>query len=266
MPSWLADITPDTPTQFLVRAFFQSRVVYYPGSGFDGNMVRLFNSTHSAHCFIYCDYGESREKVVDALDGCQGRPFRGYTTLRRVELTPADLTPRGYKPSLPPPWPKAGSSSWLPLIGHWLTVNDFPIRPRIRPFAFMEILERDPMLDDSHGANRLAILFLGADAYAAYDALFSPGNAGYSPPFTVIIQDRGFGFGGGNYDRFGEGGWLERVAMTYARHPAYLLVDTGSKPWAPYVKVPESAFGFYLMYRHCQLKVLGATPAPHNRG
>jgi hypothetical protein len=74
----------------------------------------------------------------------------------------------------------------------------------------LEVLERDRALDDSHGAHRLAILFLGVNGIAAYKALFCQENG--TPPFAIVLQDHGTG---GNYDRFGHGGSLERIAKTY---------------------------------------------------
>lgn len=253
IPAWLGAVNRDCPVD-LAKGFFQSRVVFYPGSRHDGNVVRLFGGTHSAHCFIHCDYGLPREALIRALEG-RGEhewesPFRGYTTLRRVELKPSDLTPGGWRPSLPEPLPPPGDDRWLPLIGRRLAADDHPFRPISGPFGFLEILERDPSLGEDHGAHRLAILFLGADAYATYDALYSRGNAGYSPPYCLVLQDRRFGFGGGNYDRFGWGGWLEKVAMASAAHPEYLLVEQGTQPWALYEKVMDSGHGYFRLYRH----------------
>ena len=102
-------------------------------------------------------------------------------------------------------------------------------------FGFLEILERDPEFDDGHGARRLAILFLGADGIAAYNALFcQEGNV--AVPFAVVVQDHGFG---GNYDRFGRGGLLEGLAARCNVIPRWLLVAENTDPWEGFVRVPE---------------------------
>jgi hypothetical protein len=53
-PRWLT--SHRTGVKPNLSDFFGSRVVYYPGAGIDGQPVRLFNMTHSAHCFMYVDY------------------------------------------------------------------------------------------------------------------------------------------------------------------------------------------------------------------
>ena len=53
LPLWLKNYIPETG--FPRKDFFNSRVVYYPGSGFDGQPVEFFSQTHSAHCFLYVD-------------------------------------------------------------------------------------------------------------------------------------------------------------------------------------------------------------------
>jgi hypothetical protein len=99
----------------------------------------------------------------------------------------------------------------------------------------LEILERDDDLDDNHGAIRLAILFLGADGIAAYDALFSQQN-GTPPPFTIVLQDHGYGL---NYTTFGQNGLLQQIASNGNALPRYLLVADGTEPWAGYQRVMD---------------------------
>lgn len=51
MPKWLRYHQKGMKPN--VADFFASRVVYYPGAGIDGQPVRTFNSTHSAHCYFH---------------------------------------------------------------------------------------------------------------------------------------------------------------------------------------------------------------------
>jgi hypothetical protein len=104
------------------------------------------------------------------------------------------------------------------------------------PFGFLEVLERDRDLDDDHGARRLAILFLGADGIAAYEALFCQRQHGQSAPFGVVLQDHGFG---GNYERFGGGGLLERIAKDTNALPRFLLVAGNTNAWEGFERVPD---------------------------
>ncbi len=64
MPDWLEHF--GSGDRFSRSQFFGSRVVYYPGSGTDGHPVKVFGSSHSAHSFVYVDYGMSQADV-DAL-------------------------------------------------------------------------------------------------------------------------------------------------------------------------------------------------------
>lgn len=217
-PVWLGNFHCGDP--FPREQFFASRVVYYPGSGTDGHPVKLFGSTHSAHCFVYADYGLSQQRLESTLADCR-LGFRGYHTFARLQLRESDLVPNGWTPhvhsgevpSTRTPFASVSSS----------------------PFGFLEILERDEHLSDEHGARRLAILFLGADAIAAYDALFCQGN-GIAPPFAVLLQDHGFG---GNYDRFGQNSLLERIASRCNVLPPFLLVAEDTEAWHSFEQMPE---------------------------
>lgn len=50
--------------------------------------------THSAHCFVYADYGKTQTDIENELDD-EKYAFRGYSTLRRAPLSERDLTPQG---------------------------------------------------------------------------------------------------------------------------------------------------------------------------
>jgi hypothetical protein len=214
-PEWLMKLTPGST--FERSDFFKSRVVFYPGSGHDGHAVKLFGSTHAAHCFVYADYLIEVSEITASLD----RPklnhtehFNGYHTLVRITLSPESIIPAGLKPLRP-------DQEWA--------------KPRIKPYGFLEVLERDQGLTDEHGANRLAILFLGADGHATYDALFCQAN-GTPSPFAVFIQDHGFG---GNYSPFGHGGLMEEIAITTQVWPHWLVVAENSSAWEQYEPMPD---------------------------
>jgi len=208
VPLWLQLFKPGD--LFPREAFFSSRVVYYPGYGNDGQPVKLFASTHSAHCFVYVDYHVGREQIEEELDQ---RGFRGYHTLSRLYIQLEELIPYGWLPHILP--------------GEFRRARF--ILPPAQPFALLEVLERDENLDDTHGAWRFAVLFMGADGFAAYDALFCQ-RYSPSPPFAVVVQDHGFG---GNWDKFGRGGLLEKIAQRANSFPEMLLVG-GTEPWEGY--------------------------------
>lgn len=214
IPAWLDGFKEGS--LFNRRQFFASRTVYYPGSRTDGHPVKLFGSTHSAHCFVYADYDLPQETLEERLAHPNTR-FRGYHTLARIRLSEAELVPEG----------------WIPHV-HPAEVDTARIVSP-PPYGICEILERDEELGDDHGPLRLALLFLGADAIAAFDALYCQ-SADIPAPFAVVLEDHGFG---GNYDRFGSGGLLERIASGCDRIPEWLLVAEGTKPWVGFEPAPD---------------------------
>lgn len=231
LPRWLDRHSPSDG--FSREEFFTSRVVYYPGSGTDGHPVKLFGSTHSAHCFVYADYVVTQRDVETQL-AHPHHGFRGYHTLARVQLRERDLVPNG--------WTAHVHTGEVPPDA----LRFAAVAPS--PFGFLEILERDQTLGEDHGARRLAILFLGADGIATYDALFCQGR-GDSPPLAVLLQDHGSGC---NYNSFGRGSLLERIAMRCHVLPPWLLVAENTHAWQGFERVPEvdgDAGGMHAMLR-----------------
>jgi hypothetical protein len=67
IPDWLSAVNRDCPVD-LATGFFQSRVVFYPGSRHDGNVVRLFGGQAYGKGIvltIYCDPQTPRLVRVD---------------------------------------------------------------------------------------------------------------------------------------------------------------------------------------------------------
>lgn len=232
MPTWLSSFKP--VDKFDYRAFFSSRIAFYPGAGTDGHLVKLLGSSHCAHCFVYADYGASEGFIKAELDNPH-HGFFGYHSLARVELSKGDL----------------GSEN----VAYHATLDEMHRATRassafasIKPYGFLEILERDANLDDTHGAARLAILFLGADGVATYDALFCQTKSS-SHPYLVLLQDHGFG---GNYTEFGKDGLLEKIAERTKIFPEFLLVAENTHAWPGYSmvkRVEGEAGGMHNMMR-----------------
>ena len=218
LPGWLRDWKPGGT--LAMKEFFASRVVFYPGSGTDGQPVKFFGSRHVAHCFVYVDYGISRHHVEQEL-GESGHPFIGYRGIGHVHLTERDLTPEGWVPHLP-----------LELSPNYRAIE--------RPYAFLRILERKSGFDDGHGPQRLALLILCSDAIAAYDALWCQTGSQPTAPYAVVLQDHGWG---GNYTTFGQGGRLEALASSTGRLPQVLFVAENTRPWSGYEPVEGEAEG-----------------------
>ena len=214
-PAWLMEQSNTFLSVDCIKHFFFSRTVFYPGSGFDGQPIQFFNSERLAHCYIYVDYGLDQQKILKTISD-RGSGFRGYKSFARIPLTQNDLTPRGWTPHITPNQVRGKSF-----------VSGFTT-----PFAFLEIMERESSYDDSHGAKRFAVLFLGADGIASYDAIFCQGAN--LAPWAIVLQDHGFG---GNWDTFGGDSTLECLAVNQNVFPEYLLCAENTKPWANFTEI-----------------------------
>jgi hypothetical protein len=213
LPQWLHDISAaDT---FPRQQFFASPMLYYPGSGADGSPIAFFNQRKSLHCAVYADYGIALPALKALLeDPVKG--FRGYEMLLQQELHERDLVPAGWLPHV-----DVGARSHAPRYRN---------ESMGQPYGFFVVLQREEGFGPEHGAERLALLFLGADGIATYDALWCQAKRP-EPPKIVVIQDHGFG---GNYDRFGNGGLLHKIASEAGALPQYLFVADDSEPWDGY--------------------------------
>lgn len=202
MPEWLAAFRKGD--SFDRERFFGSRIVRYPGYGDDGQPVRLFGAAGAAHVFIYADYAVRREELIQRL-GSADRGFRGYEVLDILDLEQGDLVPDGWAPTLP--------AEMLQGARHAMRSGE--------AYGMLAILERQEGFQGDHGPERLAILFLGADGIATYDALFCQ-PASRVAPFGMVIQDHGFG---GNYSSFGRSGRLYKIARAAHVFPKFLLAE-----------------------------------------
>lgn len=178
--------------------FMNSRIGYYPGAGFDGNLIKVGNQSHSVHCFLHGDYGVSREEMEKHLDkdGC----IAGYHSIGRVD------------------W-----SDTVHIDGHLEFRND------LDPYCFMEVFERDLDKDDTWGAKRIAVTFLFADGIQTYRQLFV--NRYRKAPWLFLLQDHGFG---GNYDKFGKGGALDRIIQKEDVKPEFVICAVNTHIWDGY--------------------------------
>ncbi len=234
IPEWLREFQPgkSRPLVDLIK----SRIVYYPGSGIDGDPVEVFGASHSAHCFVYADYLLPKDELTKEL---HAHGFRGYNILDEVSFSKSEVT---------------SAISWR---RHFLSEEDLRTAAKgtaemrscthPEPYALMVVLERKLNFGDDHGPDRLAMLFLGADGIATYEAIFANGNVPQF--FGFLLQDHGFG---GNYDRFGRGGLLEKIMNASKVYPHFILTEYDS-PYDGYAKVewaaPAGSRGRSLFYK-----------------
>jgi hypothetical protein len=211
IPAWLRNYVPGDKVAF--KDAMAGHVVYYPGSGNDGEPVRIFNQSHSAHVFLYVDYGVSEQRLDEQL---HSEPFAGYHSLGSVNYRQKDIA-SSFTQHVQP------TREQLEFMKHFIEGE---------PFCRMVVLERDRDRGEDFGAERFAVIFLLADGIATYDALFC--NKFYPPPFVVLLHDYGMG---GDYASFGRDGLMEKCAVRTGIFPQLLLVASNTEAWLGYHKI-----------------------------
>ena len=143
IPEWLREPSPE----FDRATFFAARTVYYPGSGSDGQPVKLCARAHAAHAFIYVDYGVSMAEIRNSVRGIGDPGFRGYDVEYEEEVEESVLRPGGWTPHIEPSEPKKGADGFADAT----------------PYSLYVVFRHDEDYDDAHGPERFAVLFIGGD-------------------------------------------------------------------------------------------------------
>lgn len=214
IPDWLRNYQKGNNVSF--STVINSRVGYYPGSGFDGNLVAVANRAQCVHSFLYVDYRVKKEELVAMLDS---NDFNGYHSIDRIEWREQDIMPNGQYPIK---------------VDYKLKHDPMHFVDRtVTPYCFTEILERNAEKDDNWGAERFCITFLFADGIATYYQLFI--KQLQKAPWLLLLQDHGSGC---NYDQFGKGGLLDKLVKESDIRPDYVICATNNTCiWDGYLRV-----------------------------
>jgi hypothetical protein len=208
LPRWLENWSKFS--SFDVDAFLSSDVVFYPGGGRDGQPIRLFNEGCNVSCFLYADSGYNLKRVEKEFSE---RPLKGYIFIETREV----LFDEVFKESLGQTVVFRGRS-----------------RERIHDakdkIGSLYIFQLDGSEVSEKCSPFLAMLYLNIDAFYVFENLFSKENT----PLAILLADHGFG---GNWDKFGCGGKLEKISRTKEIIPKWLLVDENTREWRMYRKV-----------------------------
>lgn len=237
MPAWLL-----TANEFRPEDFFSSRVVYYPGSGTDGQAFELFCGTHCVHCVLHIDLNTSASDIQRELAPDHPHHLEGYQPCVQIVLAPEEAAELiSLNPELCPDGqdPVIMSAIWT-------------------------VLERQQGFGDQHGPERIAFLHIQAEAVWVCRSVWSELDR---TPFAVVIQDHGFG---GNWirDDLGETnhsdedncslfeyhdeydhqrnhfGGENSLLYEYQNQPPqqlpkWLLVGEGTEPWPAYLEASD---------------------------
>ena len=217
-PAWLKSYSKGQALP--LAEFMHSRIVYYPGSAWDWHPIEVFGGSCSAHCFIYADYMQPADRVIGHLQGEDG--IEGYHILDSIQIPEAELlrvTPWNRHFLTPEELKRAAEGSRMMRDSGDCGITCEKVPP---PYAWLVVLERDP--DRSEGSERLAVLFLGADGHATFEAIFANGNA--LDLFGFLLQEHGWG---GNYDRWGRDGLCEKIMQRSNVFPKVIL--SGCEEW-----------------------------------
>jgi len=173
-PRWLISLSSTTMANepFPLHELLHGSL-YYPSSGFDGDPVR--HLAGNILSFVYVDYGHSHDEFVSALET---PGFRGYNLIAARSVTESELTPNGWRHTLP-----TRSDGDPSRYRNWIK----------KPFCSWSVFQRSEDVPDSHGPSRFSLLYLCADGVAAFQALYVANSA---VPKAVAVIQPGHAFGG----------------------------------------------------------------------
>lgn len=109
-------------------------------------------------------------------------------------------------------------------------------RQNIEPYYLYLVLCRKGHFGETHGPEKLAILFIGKDAFETFDILYCQYSR--QSPYLIVVEDHGFG---DNHGRFGNEVYdrdlLHIYAKRYNAQPELLLVADNSEVWDGYERI-----------------------------
>jgi len=178
IPDWLLKINHVDEHSPIPLINILKDSLYYPSSGFDGDPVKYLSGNF--YSFIYVDYGNTNEELDDLL---KSPGFKGYHIILSRNIQDNELVPNG--------WPKSATTIIDTLSSD---SNGF----MQKPFAKWIVWQRNDGLDNSHGSERFSLLYVCADAIAAFHALYLSNNR---YPLGIPIIQPGHNFGG-NWTNF----------------------------------------------------------------
>ena len=208
LPEWLRG----TDLRFNRENFFASRTLYYPGSGTDGFPIRVCSIAHAVHTFVYVDFWHTAESIEEHVHN-----FEGNYKIECLEFVDKELVcPNG----------------WHPRVN---LAKGYKKIKLTKPYYLYAVLCRREDRSECHGPKRIAILFIGRDAFEAFDILYCQSNIS---PYLIVVQDHDVYYGN-IFDRpedyrFDNAGMLRRYAIDCNAQPELLLVGHNSTAWCGY--------------------------------
>ena len=227
LPAWLWEINKNSRIPW--KEFFGSRTVFYPGSGIDPYTVNAFTRSHSAYCFVNVDYGIAKEKLENNLK----KPmFPGYDIIYERDISESFFFSMFRQPYsfVADVGLDSGKEVFHAFTYSHTEREDFDT---IKHYVKFLVFELKAGLDNSFGAARFALLFIGGDAFPVFNALYANKNANL---FAMLIDDYGYG---GQYARYGKDQLLHKIALRRNVFPELILTErcTGERMWDGFYEV-----------------------------
>ena len=238
-PDWLMGIDKDSEIPW--KQFFESRTVFYPGAGMDPHTVEVFGGGHCAHCFINVDY-------LDMKTGIEFKTRQRSFSEKDLEKDEAIRQAHEYYDLSKPLFPGYSLVFSRSLSeGEFFAMFDNPYSYRRDPdlqrfnsrsdfdnyghFVKFFVFERNAECENPHAVERFALLYLGADAFPVFNAVYVQGRANL---FAAIIEDYGFGC---QYERFGNRELLHEMAKKANVFPELIMSRDGYGVWKNYTLI-----------------------------
>lgn len=190
-----------------------SNALFYPACGDDGLPVKYFNEHYSEYgidSHVYVDYAMNEDRLRELQDG-----FRYYHVVSETDLEAGDLVVPGSD------YTRYASILTSEEVCRMKEIVYGMYRDSIKPFGRLIRYERNVDSDPSRGPEHFTLLYIGAEAVAAYAALYR--TRGIAPKAIAIIAP-GTGFGG-NYTDFydPESAFMKIVSQGEARPQFFLF-------------------------------------------
>lgn len=207
-PMWLMEHKKGRKVNF--KKIIESRLFYFPCYTSLGQPLKIFNKTKSSHTFIYASSYIPKDKAYRELTN---NSIRGYKLYDLIELQSGDLIPEVLKNNIK-------------------TNVNYNIQYYLEPYGYLAIYDRKSEYNEIHGAARIAVIILGGDPTALYDAIFVNNNI---QPHILVLFDPGSTKCGNSC--FGKDGLLNKLAVKTNIFPKYVYCAINTVSWDNYEKV-----------------------------